>query len=482
MEILCPECGFSREVDETKIPARSQVATCPKCKAKFKFRELPEEEFTLDDPDADATQEPARGSDAQVSPPRGPSAERQKQQAFQDFTGDDDADDDVVESLGKGLDADHDDDMPIDDDLPIDDDMVRDEDLDDDMGSRLDHDLGHDAHEAPRAAKGADSGEELWDKLGDMRPPTPGHGPRTPATGSEAKTSAAPKPIPTPKPAPKPDSGPAPVREREPAPEQTPVPGWTGEFNADFPDPMDDAVKAGHDNPMDADDDSGSLGLSKDSYADDGQGPKVPPPFEQLDRYGFFPGLFMTIRLILFSPRLFFSVMPVGGGLAKPLTFAILLTMIQGLFQYFWELAGLSTTAIGPGGADGVDGFSGTAGALMMLLLMPAFIAAGQFIVTGIYHLLLILMRADSQGFEGTFRALAYANAPLIIGIFPMPTAGIEIGWMILAAMWGLSLTIIGLRHIHRAPYSKVVPVALIPLLLATIGGVMAFYSQLATI
>jgi predicted Zn finger-like uncharacterized protein len=461
MEILCPECGFSREVNESKIPARSQVATCPKCKAKFKFRELPEEEFTLDDPDADATPGPARRSNAQVSPPRAPSSE--KQHSFQDLA---DEDDDPVESLGRGLDAGHDNAMPTDDDLPIDDDRVHDENLDDDMGSRLDHDLDQNEDDTPRAAKGADLRDELWDKLGDMRPPAPGQGRHTPATSSDPRAGVAPRPIPAP----------APVREREPAQEQTPVPGWTGEFNADFPDPMDVESEDAHDS-------GGDAGFGRqDSYRDDdGNGPKVPPPFEQLDRYGFFPGLFMTIRLILLSPRLFFSVMPVGGGLAKPLTFAILLSMIQGLFQYLWELAGISTTIV-PGGAESGDGFSGAAGTLMMLLLMPAFIAAGQFVVTGIYHLLLILMRADSQGFEGTFRALAYANAPLIIGIFPMPTTGIEIGWMILAAFWGLYLTIVGLKHIHRAPYSKIVPVALIPLLLAAIGGVMAYYSQLATI
>lgn len=446
MEILCPECGFSREVDESKIPARSQVATCPKCKAKFKFRELPEEEFTLDDPDADSTPEPARRGQPQASPPRTPSVDKQKPQLLSNLA---DEDDDAVENLGRGLDAGQDD-----DDMPIDDDRVSGEDLSDDLGSRLSRDLDGQEDETARPPKGADPKDELWDKLDDMRPPR-----------LTAKPTSAPKTF-TPH---------APDREREPSREQMPVPGWTGEFNADFPDPMEEEPKSSPDN-----DHTGYARQGK--YEDDnGNGPKVPPPFEQLDRYGFFPGLFMTIRLILLSPRLFFSVMPVGGGLAKPLTFAILLSMIQGLFQYFWELAGLSTT-IGPSGAEAGDGFSGTAGALMMLLLMPAFIAAGQFIVTGIYHLLLILMRADSQGFEGTFRALAYANAPLILGIFPMPVAGIEIGWMILAAFWGLFLTILGLKHIHRAPYSKIVPVALIPLLLATIGGVMAYYSQLATI
>lgn len=38
MRILCPLCGFGREIDETKIPPRAQMATCPKCQHKFRFR------------------------------------------------------------------------------------------------------------------------------------------------------------------------------------------------------------------------------------------------------------------------------------------------------------------------------------------------------------------------------------------------------------------------------------------------------------
>lgn len=38
MRILCPMCGFGREIDEARIPPRAQMATCPKCQHKFRFR------------------------------------------------------------------------------------------------------------------------------------------------------------------------------------------------------------------------------------------------------------------------------------------------------------------------------------------------------------------------------------------------------------------------------------------------------------
>ena len=41
MNITCPSCGFGRTVNEAKLPPKAVMATCPKCKHRFKFRELP---------------------------------------------------------------------------------------------------------------------------------------------------------------------------------------------------------------------------------------------------------------------------------------------------------------------------------------------------------------------------------------------------------------------------------------------------------
>lgn len=41
MVIRCPHCQFSRSITLDKIPATAEVATCPKCKRRFRFRTLP---------------------------------------------------------------------------------------------------------------------------------------------------------------------------------------------------------------------------------------------------------------------------------------------------------------------------------------------------------------------------------------------------------------------------------------------------------
>ncbi|NJB67600.1 putative Zn finger-like uncharacterized protein [Desulfobaculum xiamenense] len=61
MNILCPNCQFSREVPDDKVPARSVMATCPKCGTKFRFRELDSEaqDFTLEEEPAAQTAQAA---------------------------------------------------------------------------------------------------------------------------------------------------------------------------------------------------------------------------------------------------------------------------------------------------------------------------------------------------------------------------------------------------------------------------------------
>ena len=39
MIIRCPKCNFAKTVDDQSIPASAQMATCPKCKHRFNFRE-----------------------------------------------------------------------------------------------------------------------------------------------------------------------------------------------------------------------------------------------------------------------------------------------------------------------------------------------------------------------------------------------------------------------------------------------------------
>ena len=397
MQIVCPECRFAREVDESKIPARSQVATCPKCQTKFKFRDLPEPEFLIEEP------EPASAPEPTPAPKAEPEAKPVTRRSMQ---------------------------------LPLE---PRDE-----KTARPATPARPTTPTRPEPEKtfpdlpdpDENSSDALWRRLHKMTPPD--------------KT----------RPMNAPDDSPMDEPTYRDTRDEQPVPGWTGEFNEDFPDPMQGEFLDEEDEPQ----------------AD----MQVPPPFEQLDRYGFFNGLFMTLKLILVSPRLFFSVMPVGNGLSKPLTFAILVAMIQSVAQYAWGVAGLTPGVDVTGQGFQAAAYDATNG-IFELLLTPAFVALSLFVIAGFYHAILAVLKGGDKGFEGSFRAVAYAYAPMMTGIIPMFTVEFMAGWMFLYAIWGLVLTGIGLKYIHKTSYGKVIPVLLVPLLLGMIVAMLMMQGHLPT-
>ncbi|EGB16663.1 MJ0042 family finger-like protein [Pseudodesulfovibrio mercurii] len=406
MQITCPECRFTREVDETKIPARSQVATCPKCQTKFKFRDLPEEDFLIEEPEQAAAPKPAAEPEPAA---RQATAPRIKTR--------------TPPVIGSGL-------RP-----PAPPHPERAEEPEDKTFPDL-----------PDPDKG--NGDELWQRLHTMTPPDK---PRTvrDEPRDEAEDGRYGDPF-----------GESRDERQGSARDQQPVPGWTGEFNEDFPDPMQDEF-------LNDDEDEAPM--------------QVPPPFEQLDRYGFFHGLFLTLKLVLFSPRLFFSVMPVGNGLSKPLTFAILVSLIQTVAQYAWGVVGLTPGVDVSGQGFQAVPYDATNG-LFELLLTPAFVALSLFVIAGFYHAILSVLKAGDKGFEGSFRAVAYAYAPMMTGIIPLFTVEFMAGWMFLYALWGLVLTAIGLKYIHKTTYGKVIPVLLLPLLLGMIMALLMLKGQMPTV
>ena len=65
MNIICPQCGFSRELPADRLPARAVMATCPKCACRFRFSAEAGVLETLDAPTARAA---APGEDDPLPP------------------------------------------------------------------------------------------------------------------------------------------------------------------------------------------------------------------------------------------------------------------------------------------------------------------------------------------------------------------------------------------------------------------------------
>jgi len=201
-------------------------------------------------------------------------------------------------------------------------------------------------------------------------------------------------------------------------------------------------------------------------------GAPVPPlPWEDRDRIGFFPALFETVKLFVTSPTEAYARAKERGDYLSPLLFAVIIGWVMGIIGQLWNLlfqgAWLSMIPADfrdQMGAMGM-GASSAAGFVLGLILTPVIIVVVVFIWSGIVHLFLMMLGGHKQsasGFEGTFRAIAYAQTASLAQIIPV------FGGLI-ALVWGIVLEVIGLVRMHRTSTGKAAGAVLLPIVLCCV-------------
>lgn len=184
-------------------------------------------------------------------------------------------------------------------------------------------------------------------------------------------------------------------------------------------------------------------------------------PWEAREAYGFFGGLFKTMKQVLFSPAEFFKTMPVKEGLTDPLLYALIVGMVGLMFSYTWQILlngsvqGFMPPEMRTSQYQIFQGINIAA----LAILSPFMLIIGMFIGAGMLHLFLLLVRGARAGFEATFRVVAYCFSPNILLVIPV--CGGVIAWI-----WSLVITIIGLKAAHEISGGKAAFAVLFPLLL----------------
>ena len=175
-----------------------------------------------------------------------------------------------------------------------------------------------------------------------------------------------------------------------------------------------------------------------------------------------------TIKMVLFKPDAFFTSMPVAGGYKAPLTFAMICGAIGIIFMVAWQLI-LAVVGIGMGGNMPQLPMTWILGAIVgTIVLSPLLVLIGLFIGAAIIHILLAIVRGANNGFEATFRVLAYTSATTIFNIVPF------LGGLVSAA-WSLILYIMGLSRAHQTGAGRVVVgVIVLPFVLVALLGIVA--------
>ncbi len=183
-------------------------------------------------------------------------------------------------------------------------------------------------------------------------------------------------------------------------------------------------------------------------------------PWEDREAQGFLGGLFKTLNESLFRPSEFFRKMSVTGGLTDPLLYALIVGMVGLMFNYFWQIlfrSAMQNMIPGMQAAAGQHLFQGV-GMAILAFFSPVLIIVGLFVSSGILHLFLMMVKGAKNGFEATFRVVAYGYSANIFLVIPFCGG-------LLAGVWAIVLYIIGLRESHETTGGKAAFAVFLPLI-----------------
>ena len=166
-------------------------------------------------------------------------------------------------------------------------------------------------------------------------------------------------------------------------------------------------------------------------------------PWEQIRNLGLFKAFGQTVLQVLRRPGRFFSGLGAPRKLGLAVVFYLVVTALQTYAFQAWvqlfpesslELAGFSTNAVFPGSSWYIIL---TAPLVWLLFLMA---------VTGLSVLILRLVSGRTAPLAAIIRLMAYASAPMLLGVIPFIGA-------VLGQAWAMFLFLFGCKRAFRLKF-----------------------------
>lgn len=197
------------------------------------------------------------------------------------------------------------------------------------------------------------------------------------------------------------------------------------------------------------------------------EAPTAMPGGEDFDPRDPVRSFAQVIGRVIFHPTTFFARLRRRGDVVGPLLFAIIANAVGaglGILAYAAGLPGMSrvfavndaaplphpvTIDIGSFHRTwtAAEPFGGGIGAAIVYGL--AGIAALLLFVAMLHLAVRMIMGPPNAGAEATFRGVAYASAPQLLGWVPLVGA--------LCSLYGVCLTVIGLRELHQSTTERAI-------------------------
>lgn len=219
--------------------------------------------------------------------------------------------------------------------------------------------------------------------------------------------------------------------------------------------------------------------------------PEEPAPFARRKELGFLSGFFQTWKLAATEPANFFRRVRLGQS-GSAIWFGVVAitasSWLQSLYGYLLGAAVqgpvLELLRRMPRGDRAIDPEMvkiitvGSPLALLgRLLAAPVLALVSVFLLAGVVHLMLLLLKGAPRGFEATLTVVGYACGVALIAAAPVPLLA-----PLAAMVWFLVVTIVGLGEAQRCGSGKAAAATLLPgvlLCLCCCGGFVAVIAAL---
>ena len=186
-----------------------------------------------------------------------------------------------------------------------------------------------------------------------------------------------------------------------------------------------------------------------------------------------------VVRRVVLQPVRFFAGLPRSGVLLSPLLFALICIVISAILSAVLVLAGVQENpGFNPNPQNALPSVFTPGSAWAAIIFAPIGGTIGLFVVAAIQQLLVrLVVGPNNSGFGATFRVASYTQVTSLINWIPIVGP--------LVALYGLYLSVVGIRETHETTTGKAALVILIPfavvllvtLVVLVVAGI-AFFTQ----
>ncbi len=174
-----------------------------------------------------------------------------------------------------------------------------------------------------------------------------------------------------------------------------------------------------------------------------------------------------VVRRVVLGPVRFFAGLPSSGNLLNPLVFALICILVSAILSGLLVLAGVQQNpGFNPNPQNAIPSTFAPTSALASILFAPIGGAIGLFVAAAIQQLLVrLVVGENNSGFASTFRVASYSQVTGLVNWIPI------IGPLL--ALYGLYLSIVGIREVHGTTTGKAALVVLIPFAVVLVVAVI---------